>query len=166
VPAQHPIDTSAVPLLSRRDQRIQYLLIVPSKCDTLAGMEPSPKAIDLLMGPAGGLLRAALAPTERLTHAVQAVGCSIALTTRRLFVIRDGSAFRPKTGVREWPLETSLDVKPGLVRHGSGSLVIRQGREVTSVFVSTEEWAAALQLIGALRARIRHRPSLRKPDGD
>src|SRR5207244_1016257 len=83
---------------------------------------------------------------ERLTHAVPAIGCTIALTTRRLFVIRDGSAFRPKTGVREWPLETSLDVKPGLVRHGSGSLVIRQGRDVTSVFVSTEEWAAALQL--------------------
>jgi hypothetical protein len=140
--AQHSIDTSGAPQAVGQSPRIQYLLIVPSKCDTLDGMEPSPKAIELLMSPAGGLLRGALAPTERLTHAVPAIGCTIALTTRRLFVIRDGSAFRPKTGVREWPLETSLDVKPGLVRHGSGSLVIRQGRDVTSVFIATEEWAA------------------------
>jgi hypothetical protein len=128
-------------------------------------MEPSPKAIELLMGPAGGPLRATLAPTERLTHAVPAVGCTIALTTRRLFVVRDGSAFRPKTGLREWPLESSLDVKPGFVRHGSGSIVIRRGRDVTSVFVSTGEWAAALQLIGALRARVRRGPADRKPGG-
>jgi len=165
VSAQQPIDTSGVRRAGGLSPCIQYLLIVASKCDTLAGMEPSPKAIELLMSPAGGLLRAALAPTERLTHAVPGIGCTIALTTRRLFVIRDGSAFRPKTGVREWPLETTLDVKPGLVRHGSGSLVIRRGRDVTSVFVSTEEWAAALQLIGALRARIRRGPGQRKPDG-
>jgi len=126
-------------------------------------VEPSPKAIELLTGPAGGLLRATLAPTERLTHAVPAVGCTIALTTRRLFVVRDGSAFRPKTGLREWPLESSLDVQPGLIRHGSGSIVIRRGRDITSVFVSTDEWAAALQLIGALRARVRHGPTDRKP---
>ena len=163
--AQHSIDTSGAPQAVGQSPRIQYLLIVPSKCDTLDGMEPSPKAIELLMSPAGGLLRGALAPTERLTHAVPAIGCTIALTTRRLFILRDGSAFRPKTGVREWPLETSLDVKPGLVRHGSGSLVIRQGRDVTSVFIATEEWAAALQLIGALRARIRRGPGHRKPDG-
>lgn len=107
------------------------------------------------MGPAGGVLRAALAPTERLTHAVPAVGCTIALTTRRLFVIRDGSAFRPKSGIRDWLLDGSLDVKTGLVRHRSGSLVIRHGRDVTSVFIPTEQWAAALQLIGALRMRVR-----------
>jgi hypothetical protein len=140
------------------------LLIVRPKYDKLADMEPSPEAIDLLMGPSGGLLRAALAPTERLTHAVPAVGCTIALTTRRLFVIRDGSAFRPKSGLRDWPLEGSLDVKQGLVRHGAGSLVIRRGRDVTSVFVPTERWDAALQLLGALRSRVR-RGQTDQPDG-
>ena len=144
---------------------IKYLLIVSPICDTLTAMEPSPKAIELLMGPAGGPLRATLAPTERLTHAVPAVGCTIALTTRRLFVVRDGSAFRPKTGLREWPLESSLDVKPGLIRHGSGSIVISRGRDITSVFVATDQWAAALQLIGALRARVRRGPADRKPGG-
>jgi hypothetical protein len=118
-------------------------------------MEPSERALDLLRGPTGGMLRAALAPTERLTHAVPAVGCTVALTTRRLLVIRHGSAFRPKSGLREWPLDPSLEVRTGLVRHRSGSLIIRRGRQVTSVFVPTEEWAAAIQLIGALRSRTR-----------
>jgi len=101
------------------------------------------------------MLRAALAPSERLTHAVPAVGCTLVLTTRRLLVIREGSAFRPKSGVRDWPLDPSLDVRTGLVRHRSGSLIIRHGREMTSVFVPSEEWAAAVQLIGALRSRTR-----------
>src|SRR5258706_16238157 len=120
-------------------------------------MEPSARAIDLLTGPSGSALRAALAPSERLTPAVPAVGCTIALTTLRLLVIRDGAEFRPRSGVREWTIDGSLDVRPGLVRHGSGSLVIRQNRDVTSVFVPNVEWAAALELVGALRGRIRRR---------
>jgi hypothetical protein len=118
-------------------------------------MEPSERAVALLTGPTGGVLRAVLAPTERLTHAVPAVGCTLALTTRRLLVIRDGSSFRPKTGIRDWPIDAALDVTPGPLRHGSGNIVIRQGREATSVFVATGDWEAALQLIGALRSRIR-----------
>jgi hypothetical protein len=118
-------------------------------------MEPSARALDLLSGPAGVVLRATLAPTERLTHAIPAIGCTLALTTSRLLVIREGSTFRPKTGVREWPLLPSLEITPGLVRHGSGSLVIRQGRDTTSVFVPIQEWDATLQLIGVLRGRIR-----------
>jgi hypothetical protein len=128
-------------------------------------MEPSAKAVELLRGPTGSVLRATLAPTERLTHGVPAVGCTVALTTRRLLVIRDGSAFRPKSGVREWPLDVALDVTPRLVRHGSGSLVIRLGRDVTSVFVPTQEWVAALERVGALRVRIRRGEEDRRHDG-
>jgi hypothetical protein len=120
-------------------------------------MEPSARAIELLTGPNGGVLRATLAPSERVTHAVRAIGCTLALTTNRLLVIRDGWAFRPKTGIRDWQLDAALDVRSGLGQHGTGSLAIRQGRDATSVFVPTEEWAAALQLIGALRNRIRRR---------
>ena len=126
-------------------------------------MEPSARAVELLRGPTGGVLRATLQPTERLTHAVPGIGCTILLTTGRLLVLREGAAFRPKTGVREWAIEETLEVRPGLVRHGSGSLVIRKGRDVTSVFVPTGEWAAALQLVGALRTRIRRLAADRTP---
>jgi hypothetical protein len=129
-------------------------------------MEPSSRAIDLLRGPSGGILRAALVPTERLTHAVPAVGCTIALTTLRLLVIRDGAAFRPKSGIRDWPIDASLDVRRGLVRHGSGSLVIRRGKDVASVFIPDDEWPATLELIGALRSRIRRAAEDRGQDSD
>jgi hypothetical protein len=128
-------------------------------------MEPSARAVELLRGPTGGILRATLQPTERLTHAVLGIGCTILLTTGRLLVLRDGATFRPKSGVREWAIEESLEVQPGLVRHGSGSLVIRNGRDVASVFVPTGEWAAALQLVGALRTRVR-RIAASHPPGD
>jgi hypothetical protein len=128
-------------------------------------MEPSERALGLLTGPTGAVLRATLAPAERLTHAVPAIGCTIALTTRRLLIIRDGSAFRPVSGIREWPLEQALDVRPGLVRQGAGSVAIRHGRDVTSVFVPAREWEAALGLIGALRGRIRRDAAERRADG-
>jgi hypothetical protein len=133
---------------------------------TALDMEPSARAIDLLTGPAGGALRAALAPTERVTHAARGIGSTIALTTLRLLVIRDGAVFRPKTGVRSWALDDSLDVRPWRVRPGSGSLVIRTGRDVTSVFVPNEEWSVALELVGALRGRIRRGAEDRRTRGD
>lgn len=128
-------------------------------------MEPSERALDLLSGPAGAVLRATLEPTERVTHAVPAIGSTLVLTTGRLMIIRDGAAFRPVSGIRDWPLDPTLDVRPGLVRHGSGSIAVRQGREVTSVFVPATEWEAALTLIGALRGRIRRIVADRRSDG-
>jgi len=128
-------------------------------------MEPSERALGLLTGPTGAVLRSTLAPTERLTHAVPAVGSMLVLTTRRLLIIRDGSAFRPVSGIRDWPLDPTLEVRPGLVRHGSGSIAIRQGREVVSVFVPAAEWEAALTLIGALRGRVRRIVADRRSDG-
>ena len=100
-------------------------------------------------------LQSALAPGEQVTHLVPAIGCLLALTTERLIVARDGSAFRPKTGVRRWDLDERLSLRAGLVRHGTGSLAILWDRDATSVFVRGEHWDAALELVGAARAAIR-----------
>jgi hypothetical protein len=97
----------------------------------------------------------ALEPGEQVMHLVPAIGCTLALTPRRLIVAREGSAFRPKTGVRHWDLDERLSVRVGLVRHGSGSLVIDRDREATSVFVDADHWDEALALVGAARAGIR-----------
>jgi hypothetical protein len=103
----------------------------------------------------GGRLRAALDDGEDVTHIVPAIGCILALTPSRLLLVREGSAFRPKTGVREWVLDASLTLRAGLVRHGTGSLVIRHDRDATSVFVRADHWDEALELVGAVRGRIR-----------
>jgi hypothetical protein len=97
----------------------------------------------------------ALEPGEQVMHLVPAIGCTLALTPRRLIVAREGSAFRPKTGIRHWGLDERLSVRVGLVRHGSGSLVIHWDREATSVFVDAVHWDDALALVGAARAAIR-----------
>jgi hypothetical protein len=100
-------------------------------------------------------LQAALADGEGITHLVPAIGCVVALTAQRLLVVREGSAFRPKTGVRSWTLNEGLTMRAGLVRHGTGSLVIKWDRSATSVFVKAEEWNGALALVGAVRSRVR-----------
>ena len=110
-------------------------------------------------------LRAALDEGEDVTHLVPAIGCVLALTQSRLLVVREGSAFRPKTGVREWTIGDGLTVRAGLVRHGTGSLVIKEDREATSVFVRAEQWDAALELVGAVRARTRLDEQRKRPGG-
>jgi hypothetical protein len=113
--------------------------------------------------PTGELLRAALEPDEEVTHVVPAIGCAVALTERRLIIIREGSAFRPKTGIRQWAIEDGLSIQPGLVRRGTGSLAIRSDRDVTSVFVRAEHWDSALVLVGAVRGRVRLEEERREP---
>ena len=100
-------------------------------------------------------LRAALDEGETIDHLVPAIGCVVALTPKRLLIVREGSSFRPKTGVREWELDAGLAVRAGLVRQGSGSLVIKWGRNATSVFVRADHWNDALALVGTVRARLR-----------
>ncbi len=118
-------------------------------------MDPAGSALDQLPGTVGGVLRAALRADEAVTHAVPAIGCTLVLTNRRLLIVRDGSAFRPRTGVRQWDVGPGLAVRPGLVRQGIGSLVIRWDRDITSVFVRADRWDEALDLIGAVRGRVR-----------
>jgi hypothetical protein len=100
-------------------------------------------------------LRATLAKGEGITHLVPAIGCVVALTSKRLLIVREGSSYRPKTGVREWELGPGLTVRAGLVRQGSGSIVIKLGRNATSVFVRADHWDDALALVGTVRARMR-----------
>jgi hypothetical protein len=118
-------------------------------------MDPATRAIDELPGAIGGALRSALQADETVTHLVPAIGCTLVLTSRRLLIVRDGSSFRPRTGVRQWEVGPGLAVRPGLVRQGIGSLMIRSDRDITSVFVRADRWDAALDLIGAVRGRVR-----------
>ena len=124
-------------------------------------MDPAGRALESLPSSAAGLLRAALDADERVSHVVPAIGCVMVLTDRRLLVLREGSAFRPKTGVREWALTDGPVVRPGLVRQGTGSLVIQSDRTVVSVFVRAANWDEALNLVGAVRGRVRQ---LSEPD--
>lgn len=103
----------------------------------------------------GSAIDATLEPGETVTHAVRAIGCTVALTGRHLILAREGSAFRPKTGVRRWDIDGRLSVRAGLLRHGTGTLVIQWDRDATSVFVAADNWDDALALVGATYTAIR-----------
>lgn len=123
---------------------------------TRGDMEPLP-AFEGLPGSTADALRDALEPEEHITHAIPAIGCTLALTDRRLIILRDGAAFRPKTGIRTWSLDDHLTVRTGVLRHGTGSLVVQWDRNATSVFVQAEHWDEAVKLGAAARDRLRRR---------
>jgi hypothetical protein len=131
------------------------LLIPAEPTATLAEMNSSTTQRGVDAETAESRLRATLARGEGITHLVPAIGCVVALTSKRLLIVREGSSFRPKTGVREWELGPGLSVRAGLIRQGSGSIVIKWGRSATSVFVRVDHWDDALALVGTIRARMR-----------
>lgn len=118
----------------------------PPEPDTVRAREPSEA------------IRGLLEEDEAVTRVVAAIGCTLALTDRRLLVLRDGASFRPRSGVREWPVGPGLAIKPGVVRQGTGSLVIHWGRDITSVFVRAERWDEAIELVTEVRRRLRREP--------
>ena len=131
------------------------MLIFARSVPRLDPVDPVTPGSDAHPDNPGGRLQAALDEGEHVTHLVPAIGCVVALTPQRLLVVREGSSFRPKTGVREWVLSEGLSVRAGLVRHGTGSIVIKADRDATSVFVRADDWDQALALVGAVRARLR-----------
>jgi hypothetical protein len=139
-------------------------LILAGRFATLVGMDSARPGPTPPPDTAGSRLRAVLDEGEEVTHLVPAIGCVVALTPQRLLVVREGSAFRPKTGVREWALGQDLSIRAGLLRHGTGSLVIKWERAATSVFVRAEHWDDAMSLVGAVRARMRI--DVDRPRGD
>jgi hypothetical protein len=98
-------------------------------------------------------LRAVLQPGEVITDVVRAVGCSLVLTERHLVLVRDGSSYRPRSGVHVWPLDRTVTVHTTPVLHGTGRIVIEHGG-TTSVFVSADEWDAADTLLRKLHRRV------------
>ena len=96
-------------------------------------------------------LSAVLGPAERVDRIVPAVGCALVLTDRRLILVREGAAYRPRTGVREWPLDRALRIRmaPG---HRDRLMIEREGR-AASVFLSRQQVEELIDLVIEVRKR-------------
>ncbi len=96
-------------------------------------------------------LAAVLGPAERVDRVVAAVGCALVLTDRRLILVREGAAYRPRTGVRDWPLDRDLRIRmaPG---HRDRIMIEREGRS-TSVFLSRQQIEDSIDLVIEVRKR-------------
>ena len=94
-----------------------------------------------------------LEPNERVDLVAPAVGCTLVLTDLRLVVVRQGAAFRPKSGVKSWPLERELSLRIGVAHRETHRLSISGAGRSASVFVS----AGQLDGVSAVIAEIRRR---------
>lgn len=112
-------------------------------------------------------LWSAVAPTlERSEHILwtaAAVGCTLVLTDQRLLLVRDGTQFRPRTGVQTWPLDRSLTIRMTSGRERV-RLMIQYGGKAVSVFVAAVHATAVTRLVAEARHRI-YAEDLGSPEG-
>lgn len=88
-------------------------------------------------------------------------GASLLATRDQVVILRDGTAFRPRTGVRSWSYDRILDVSLSQARHGQARIVIRTGRfpwEAVSMFFSSRNLPDAERMIREIRKRLRTSP--------
>jgi hypothetical protein len=110
-----------------------------------------PESKNVLSEDASTALAAILEPTERVEFVAPSVGSVLVLTQRRLMVVRDGAAFRPKTGVRSFDLDRGLAVRIGPARR---RVIIESDGHTINVFVRSEQLAQAELLVAEVRRRI------------
>jgi hypothetical protein len=110
-----------------------------------------PESKNALSEDASTALTAVLEPTEHVELVAPAVGSVMVLTGRRLVVVRDGAAFRPKTGVRSFDLDRGLRVRIGPARR---RVIIEADGRAINVFVRSEQLAQAETLVAEVRRRI------------
>jgi hypothetical protein len=96
-------------------------------------------------------IAAVLDPTESVEFVAPAVGSSLVLTQRRLFVVRDGASFRPKTGVRPFELDAGLKIRIGPARR---RVIIESPAGTINVFVRSEQLEQAETFVAEVRRRI------------
>ena len=127
------------------------------ECAEVHHLLPQPGIIGLVIGrmslETAEALREVLDEGEAVVAAVPSVGSALVLTDQRLVIIRDGRSFRPRTGVRDWPLGPSLRIQVGPLRNGSGSLLIDRERGATSFFVAERDWLDALWIVDEAERR-------------
>jgi hypothetical protein len=107
-------------------------------------MNPTPEAVRVA-------IEAALGSDEHVDLIAPAVGCSLVLTDRHLAVVRDGAAYRPKTGVRSFVLARGLEVRIGPARR---RVIIELGGRTINLFVRSEQLHQAEVLLAEARRRI------------
>jgi hypothetical protein len=94
---------------------------------------------------------AVLDPAESVQFVAPAVGSSLALTQRRVIVVRDGANFRPKSGIRTFQLDPALSIRIGPQRR---RVIIESETGTINLFVRSEQLAQAEAFVAEVRRRI------------
>lgn len=112
------------------------------------------RGTDVLVDAARAALEPVLGRRERIAMVARAVGSTLVLTNQRLVLVRDGAAWRPKTGIRAWDVDRSLSVRT-MTRPGNRvRLLIECCGQAVGVFLASAQSAEALALVAEVRRRI------------
>ena len=116
-------------------------------------MADDPRADSLVIA-ARAALEPQLGARERVAMVARAVGSTLVLTNQRLVLVRDGAAWRPKTGIRAWDVDRSLTVRT-MTRPGNKvRLLIECCGQAVGVFLASAQAADALALVAEVRRQI------------
>ncbi len=91
-----------------------------------------------------------LEPNERIDLFVPAVGCMLALTDRRLAVVRDGAESRPRSGIASYLIDEALTVRLEPARR---RMVIDDHGGSSSVFIRSVDLPEIVALIAEVHRR-------------
>ena len=98
---------------------------------------------------------AAAAGGEAVVDHVEGLGATLIVTGTLAIVVRQGAYFRPRSGIRSWPLQSIRDVQLAPPRNGNGRIVLRTGPypwQAVSVFVGGQELSDAERVVGHIRS--------------
>jgi len=98
-----------------------------------------------------------LEPGEELVGRLDGRGATLLLTQRRVVIVREGSGFRPRSGVRSWPYASIMRVTLSPPKRGQAQIVIRTGRaawQAVSMFFAAELMPDAEDLVQEIRRQI------------
>ena len=97
------------------------------------------------------------AADETVLEHVEGVGATLVVTATRAIVVRQGAHFRPRNGVRSWPLNALRAAQLVAPYHGNGRVVLRTGPypwQAVSLFIPAQQWPAAERAVGQIRVRL------------
>ena len=118
-------------------------------------MDDRPRAKPIRLDQTQAFLAAAAA--ETILDQVEGLGATLVVTATRVIVVRQGAHFRPRTGVRAWPIDSLTAVHLAAPRNGNGRVVLRTGPypwQAVSLFIAAAQWRAAERAVGQIRIRI------------
>jgi hypothetical protein len=105
-----------------------------------------------------------LEPEEEVIAILVGDGATLSATQHRVVIVRDGSEYRPKSGVRSWPYEQVTSVQLSRPQRGQARFVIRTGRypwQAVSVFFNMTHLPDAERIAREVTRRLRTRSDRR-----
>jgi hypothetical protein len=99
-----------------------------------------------------------LAERESVLAALTGDGASLFATEDRVVIVRDGSAFRPRSGIRSWTYDRIQGISLSRPNRGQARMVLRTGQypwQAVSMFFGAEHWRDAERIVSSISDRLR-----------